>query len=298
MDPNDVNDPDNPLNSMMPPADNPEYHRRLAEHKNKLRSDAEAAVMSDPAHAALGDRITGVRQTVPQAATPVPLAQPQSEAVPLASGEHTGLTVDPTQAQVPYTPVEPRMPAGAVPAVPPAPVPVPAVTDTSNPILLKLREDFGIDNIPLEDVDINGHLFTMRVLDTGSITRALRFADTLSMPGSERENGINLQIAMCSFAVLAIDGEPVWQVFNVPIPKEHSVTVEGTERPIFAPMDPPTEVRIVGATQLMDFISGQASTSLLNELWKQYREKIDPKGTLDELMLAIQEGEEPDVPLP
>jgi hypothetical protein len=117
------------------------------------------------------------------------------------------------------------------------------------------------------------------------------------MPGSERENQINLQIALCSFAILAIDEEPVYRVFDVPVPEEHMVVVEGLKRPIFSPMDPPPEVRVMGATQLMDFISGQASTALLNELWEQYNKKIDPKGTLEQLMISLQEEEEADVPL-
>ena len=297
-------DPSNPIDRMMPPADNPEYHRKLKEYRDAQHQTAENAVLADPAHAALGDRLTTVRQGIPQAAPPQPL--PPTDVPPVTPPADpqvgTGLTVDPTQAEVPHTPVEPRLPEGATPAPPPAapPVPVPAPEiPKTNPILAKLREDFGIENIPVTEVKVNGHVFTMRVLDVGAVTQALRFADTLSMPGSARENSINLQIALTSFAVSSIDGTPVWKVFEVDVPESELVMVEGEKRPIFAPASPPPDVRIMGATNMMDFLSGQASSTLLSELWEKYKSVVDPKGSLDSLMTSILDGEveEPGVPL-
>jgi hypothetical protein len=208
--------------------------------------------------------------------------------------------VDPSLAQPKYTPVEPRLPEGiAAQTAPDQTAPAPTSAKNTNSILSKLREDFGIDRIPLEEVKVNDHVFTMKVLDVGAVTQALRFADTLSMPGSQRENAINLQIALTSFAVVAIDREPVWKVFEVPIPKAHLIVVEGEERPVFAPMSPPPEIRVIGATMMMDFLSGQASSTLLAELWESYNKKVDPKGALDNLMTSILDGEnEGDVPLP
>lgn len=305
----DERDPNNPLDQMMPPDDNPEYHRKKAEHREQQHRAAESAVMSDPTHAALGDRLTPVRQGVPQATPPQPLPQTEVPPVtpPAAPQDYSGLTVDPTLAQVKHTPVEPRLPegAGGAPAAPPAPAPAaaepPRMNIGTSSILSKLREDFGIDSIPLTDVKVNEHTFTMRVLNAGSVTQALRFADTLSMPGSERENAINLQIALTSFAIVAIDGDPVYKVFDVPIPDAHMTVVEGQSRPIFAPLDPPPEIRIVGATQLMDFLSGQASSSLLAELWEQYGKAVDPQGSLERMLESLQEDEteaDADIPLP
>ena len=307
---NDELDPNNPLDRMMPPKDNPEYHRKLAEHRERLSTSAEAAVMADPAHAALGDRLTPVRQGVPQAAAPQPL--PQTDVPPVTPPADpqvgTGLTVDPTLAQVAHTPVEPRLPegAGGAPPVQPPAAPVaateqPRMTAGTSAILSKLRQDFGIDSIPLTDITVGDHTFTMRVLAVGSVTQALRFADTLSMPGSERENAINLQIALTSFAIVAIDGDPVYKVFEVPIPDIHMTTVEGQQRPVFAPHDPPPEIKVVGATQLMDFLSGTASASLLSELWEQYGKSVDPQGSLEQMLVSLQEDmteAEADIPLP
>jgi hypothetical protein len=204
-------------------------------------------------------------------------------------------------AQVNQTTVEPSLPAGAQPQAAPAPAPAPvAPSAKENPILQKLRQDFGIENIPVTEVKLNDHVFTMRVLDVGAVTQGLRFADTLSMPGSPRENSINLQIALTSFAIAAIDGTPVWKVFEVAVPEGELVMVEGEKRPIFDPMTPPSSVRILGATNLMDFLSGQASSTLLAELWDKYQTIVDPKGSLEALMASILDGEaeEPSVPLP
>ena len=111
----DERDPDNPIDQMLPPADNPEYHRKLAEHRDSQAREAEGAVLADPAHAALGDRLTSVRQGVPQATPPQPLPPTDvpPRTPPAAPQASTGLTVDPTQGQVQHTPVEPRLPEGA-----------------------------------------------------------------------------------------------------------------------------------------------------------------------------------------
>jgi hypothetical protein len=208
--------------------------------------------------------------------------------------------VDPTLAtRFPEPPIE-TAPQAAAPAAPaPAPAPAaPAVESSSkiHPLLQKLREDFGIDSIPLEDISINGHTFTMRVLDTSSVATSLRFADTLSM--TERENAINLQIALISFAVLGMDGEPTWKIFDIELTPPEQVTVEGQIRPIFDPMKPPTRVRVLGATAFMDFLNATATASLADELWKAYNAQVDPKGSLEGLLKMNQEEEVEEVPLP
>ena len=52
---------------------------------------------------------------------------------------------------------------------------------------------------------------------------------------------------------------------------------------------------------LMDFLSGQASSSLLAELWEQYGKAVDPQGSLEKMLESLQEDEteaEADIPLP
>jgi len=239
-----------------------------------------------------------VRKNPPaaQAPTPPPRTAPSQEP-PEPQG--TGLQVDPTLAtRVAEPPIE-TAPQAAAPVAAPAAPAAPAVEPAPkvHSLLQKLREDFGIDAIPLEDVSLNGHTFTMRLLDTSSIATALRFADSLSL--TERENAINLQIALISFAVLGIDGEPTWKVFDVELTPDESVTVEGHLRPTFEPMKPPLRIRVLGATALMDFLNVTATASLSDELWKAYNSRIDPKGSLEGLLKRGQVEEEPEeVPLP
>ncbi len=304
----DERDPNNPLDQMMPPKDNPEYHRKLKEHRDALHATAEAAIMADPSHAALSDRLTPVRQGTPQAAAPQPLPPTDVPPVtpPVAPAVGTGLTVDPTLAQVQHTPVEPRLPEGAGGAPVPAPIapPVPASEPSQSPsavvseTLSRLREDFGIDKIPLTEVELNGHIFALRVLDTHSVSTAIRFADTLSM--TDRENAINLQIALVSMSVMSIDGDPLYKVFDVTITPDHLVMVEGVNRVSFAPLNPPAAIRTTAATQFMEFLNTTASTSLLGALWDAYNADVDPKGTLKQLMAVVGsdgEGVE-EIPLP
>lgn len=291
-------DPNNPLDRMMPPKDNPEYHRKLKLHRDAQHQAAEAAVLSDPAHAALGDRLTPVRQGVPQAAAPQPL--PPTDVPPVAPPatpqEYTGLTVDPTPAEAPVPVAAPApVPVAPVP-VAPAPAPAPSIVITET--LSKLREDFGIDKIPLTEVVLNGHTFALRVLDTASVSTAIRFADTLSM--TDRENAINLQIALVSMSVMSIDGEPLYKVFDINIPQDQLIMVEGVKKVSFPPLNPPVSIRTAAATNLMEFLNTTASTSLLGALWDAYNADVDPKGTLKQLMDVVNsagEGVE-EIPLP
>jgi len=293
-----MTDEKNPLDGIFPPDDNPEYHRKKAEHDEKISSDAAKAVLAEYGH--MSDRMEHVRKNPPAAQAPTPPPRPTPSPEP-SEPQGTGLQVDPTLAtRFPKPPIETApqaAPAAPAPTAPTAPT-APAVESASkdHPLLQKLREDFGIDSIPLEDISINGHTFTMRVLDTGSVATALRFADTLSM--TERENAINLQIALISFAVLGMDGEPTWKIFDVDLTPPEQVTVEGQIRPIFDPMKPPTRVRVLGATAFMDFLNATATASLTDELWKAYNAQVDPKGSLEGLLKRNQEEELEEVPLP
>jgi len=282
--PNDQ-DPQNPIDAMMPEVDNPEYHRRKAEHKAARQAEGENAVLADPAFAGMQDRISrgGVRANPPQAASPQP-------------GQ--GITVDPT-LQPEYQPVEPRLPEAAQPPAPQAPAPgvgpiaTPVLDASTSPLLSKLRQDFGIDQLPLKEIKVNGHVFSMRVLDAGLIATAVRFADSLSMV--PRENEINFHIALVSFSVMAIDNEPLYSVFDVDIPNEEQIEVEGVKRVRFAPMNPPMSVRNLAATQFMAFLNKDVTPELVDALYKAYGSEVDPQGTLTSLMEAGEPEE--DVPL-
>jgi hypothetical protein len=117
---------------------------------------------------------------------------------------------------------------------------------------------------------------------------------------TDRENAINLQIALVSMSVMSIDGDPLYKVFDVTITPDHLVMVEGVNRVSFAPLNPPPAIRTTAATQFMEFLNTTASTSLLGALWDAYNEKVDPKGTLTQLMSDVNSGAEAveEIPLP
>jgi len=299
-------DPKNPIDAMMPPRDgNPRYERLKAEHEERIQGSAEQGVLTDPAYAGMGDRMQRVRKNIPQATPPSPMPQtdmpPRAE--PQNSPQATGLQVDPGQAEVPYAPVEHRLPKETVTEQPVASNSHSTAsytpTDSTNPILSKLREDFGIDKISLEEVKIGNMVFTMRILTTELVAMAMRFSENLSM--SSGEQALNMQIACVAFSVQAIDGEPLWKIFDVKPDDSDMVTVEGESRPIFHPMKPPHGIRIQACTQLMEFLGAEASPALVDSLWEAYGEKVDPKGSLKSIVERVTsegDGEPEDLPLP
>ena len=291
----------NPMDAMFPDGDNPQYHVKKAEHEEKLGSKAESDVLEQHGH--LAERLVGqrVRQNPPQAATPVPPPSRPEPRSPEEPSEGTGLEVDPTLAtrhqreEEPYTaPVRVETDPREFPI--PNPDPAPPATGQTHPFLVKLRQDFGIEAIPLEEIKVGPTTFTMRVLDGNSVTTAVRFADTLSL--SPRENELNLQTAMSAFAVVAIDGEPLWKVFDVPLEEHERVMVEGVWKAVFDPLNPPERVRMMASTKFMDFLSKEATMDLQSELWDAYQKRVDPKGSLEALLGDFEGGTTQDLPLP
>jgi hypothetical protein len=114
-----------------------------------------------------------------------------------------------------------------------------------------------------------------------------------------RENELNLQTCLTAFAVVAVDGEPLWKMFDIPLEHDERVFVEGQWKPVFDPNSPPDRVRIMASTKFMDFLSKEATMELMTELWTNYKEKVDPKGSLASLLGDSESGEgSEDIPLP
>jgi hypothetical protein len=243
-------------------------------------------------HPYMAERTKGqrVRKNPPQAATPV-TPPPRPEHTP---PEGTGLEVDPNlatryQEEAPATaPVAPAQPLPPVPAAAP-------VIEKTHPLLQRLRRDFGIEAIPLEEVKIGTHVFTLRVLDGSAVTTAVRFADAMSI--GTRENELNLQTCLTSFAVVAVDGEPLWKMFDIPLEHDERVFVEGQWKPVFDPKSPPDRVRMMASTKFMDFLSKEATMDLMSEIWTNYKTKVDPKGSIDSLLGEAGEEATEDLPL-
>jgi hypothetical protein len=279
-----------PMAGMFPPDDNPEYHRKKAEFEEAQGAKAGDAAMAQ--HPYMAERTQGqrVRKNPPQAATPV-TPPPRPEQIP---PEGTGLEVDPNLA----TRYQQEEAPATAPVAPLPPVPAAApVIEKTHPLLQRLRRDFGIEAIPLEEVKIGTHVFTLRVLDGSAVTTAVRFADAMSI--GTRENELNLQTCLTAFSVVAVDGEPLWKMFDIPLEHDERVFVEGQWKPVFAPNSPPDRVRIMASTRFMDFLSKEATMELMTELWTTYKEKVDPKGSLASLLGDTESGEDSeDIPLP
>jgi hypothetical protein len=55
----------------------------------------------------------------------------------------------------------------------------------------------------------------------------------------------------------------------------------------------------MASTRFMDFLSKEATMELMTELWTNYKEKVDPKGSLASLLGDSESGEgSEDIPLP
>ena len=282
-------DPNNPIDRMMPSGDNPEYHRKKAEYE-KAKTDAAAqAVIGQHPH--LADRmqphVRGIRQSPPKASSPNTSAK---------TGQEYFMPDKTLQQEELHRTVENNPPkidsfnSNNSHASSESNVKV-------HPLLQKLRQDFGIERIPLESIIINDTEFTLKVLDAHSITAALRFADTLSI--GERENNLNLQIALTSFSVVSINNVPLWQVFDVPLKDEEKVLVEGIYRPVFDPRKPPERVKMTASTRFMDFLNKEATTDLLEKLWNFYKNKVSNKDSVEEILEDFQDtgDSSSDIPL-
>ena len=138
-----------------------------------------------------------------------------------------------------------------------------------HPILTKLRQDLGIDQINPADVEVGGHRWTMTILAPGDVALAARLTDSMSDTPTERQ--IVYQGAITSHSIVAIDGVPVYQVFGiVPMP---GIVVTDHFRP-------PKSIRFLAAAKLFDFINDGSKTQLNDKLYDAYLDKVDIHGTV------------------
>jgi len=151
---------------------------------------------------------------------------------------------------------------------PAAPAPTGPVR-AEHPILAKLRQDLGIESTDAYDVQIGQHRWTLRALTSGEVGVASRLADQVA--GGVVEHEIVNQAAISAYSVVAIDGTPCYQVFQVDVPPG-VVIVD--------PMRPPTAVRSLAAQQLYEFIATESKTQLGQRLYDAYLDKADGDGAV------------------
>ncbi len=164
----------------------------------------------------------------------------------------------------------PEAPGGAPPPQAREPAVIPG-RRLDHPLLTKLRQDLGIDQLSTHDVKIGGHEWRLVTLAAGDLAMATRLADQLSE--SVVEHQLIYQGAIAAHAVVAIDGVPSYQVFGVETPGV----------PIPDPYRPPRTIRHIAALRLHDFIS-EGRTALPQRLYEAYVDRCDSDGAVDSYM--------------
>lgn len=137
-----------------------------------------------------------------------------------------------------------------------------------HPVLAQLKIDLGIEVIEPIDVNVGGHIWTMKPLAESDISTAARLADVTSQ--TQTDHNVRLPTALISVSIIAIDKVPVWEVFGIEIPPE--------AQPLTNPLFPPERVRKMAVVQLYEWISDNSKVGLSTQLHNLFISKIDPLG--------------------
>lgn len=135
-----------------------------------------------------------------------------------------------------------------------------------HPILRKIRQEFGIETVPSVTVEIGSVKWTMAPLNQEMLGYALRMADSLS--ASISEHTVKLMIARAACSVVAIDGIPIYKIFNVKLEKDEK---------ILNYVNPPSRVRKLCANNVYDLVALDTVSSLGRMLADEYEEKLESK---------------------
>lgn len=135
-----------------------------------------------------------------------------------------------------------------------------------HPVLGALRRDFGLDSIKTEDVWIEGHKWTIGLLDAREMGLISRIADRFASTLTEREMMANYAIAAVSTRM--IDDVPVYKVFGVPIPPG-TIVEDGVQ--------PPRHIRSQAALNLFEFLTEESKNKLAYTLFESYADLLDDK---------------------
>jgi len=142
-----------------------------------------------------------------------------------------------------------------------------------HPVLMELRKDFGLDAVKAIDVELAGHIWTMRVVPTALVGLAVSFSEGFSQ--SSIEYAMNLRLAMAACSIIAIDSVPTYIVFDVPI--EPTMVIRD-------PLDPPYGIAYMAATRLIDFLHMENKRFTLGEnLYDEYCLKLDQQSSISTL---------------
>ncbi len=135
---------------------------------------------------------------------------------------------------------------------------------SEHPVIIKLRQSFGIDLIKTIDVPIRNIIWTLRPLNFEMSAYAIRVADRLS--DSISEHIMKLALARVSCAVAAIDGISVQEIYNIPLEGKEVITDK---------FNPPPRIAQICASRIYDLLVTDIQFGLSRVLSDAYDSKLD-----------------------
>jgi len=139
-----------------------------------------------------------------------------------------------------------------------------------HPILAKLRHDLGIQALPVFDVEIGGHIWTLRTLSPSDVAMAASMATTMAQTIVDQK--LLSETAIVAHAVAAIDGVPAYEIFGIDPPVGVIVTDH---------LRPPRQILYQTVVRVFEFINEGTRTFLPQKLHAAYRDKCEAGGAVE-----------------
>lgn len=137
---------------------------------------------------------------------------------------------------------------------------------TIHPVLIRLREELGVQSAKTAEKSIGGFSWTIRPLGLEDSRWAAAKAEFF--PGNAPK-AITLEAALAAISIVAIDGVPVWEVFSIRLHPDED------------PSNPSQLTRKMAADKLLEFLSKEAKLSLADKIYEAYTREVDPYSRVD-----------------
>jgi len=131
-------------------------------------------------------------------------------------------------------------------------------TTFNHPILHALRSALGVANVPTNDVEYAGHVFSIRDITPEEYEYAGEMINRTAASDAKRRGLID-SLAQMSCAISAIDGTPLFELFGVTVP-------DGLVDKNF----PPINVRQQCSTYLFNMLREESRMEAATGLFEAY----------------------------
>jgi hypothetical protein len=148
-----------------------------------------------------------------------------------------------------------------------------------HPILENLRRDLGIKKVTTEEVEIGGHKWTIRPLDTEDQEWAMSLALTATGGGGRPESFMTFQRALGVAAVSAIDDVPIYEIMGIKVPPQ--ITIDDPNRP-------PRTIRLESHDRLWVEMRQEMLPDVSLQLNEAYTSKMGPKMNVQSSVTPLQ----------